>query len=73
MPKSVRGVLHEFKEGALHSGSSTGPVVKNRKQAIAIAISEQRQPVSKGRHGGYVEMTHHGNPGRKPTMRHGSY
>jgi len=43
MPKSIRGVLHEFKEGDLHSGSSSGPVVKNRKQAIAIALSEQRQ------------------------------
>jgi hypothetical protein len=42
MPKSVRGVLREFKEGALHSGSSSGPVVKNRKQAVAIALSEQR-------------------------------
>jgi len=43
MPKSVRGVLHEFKQGALHSGSSTGPKVTDRKQAIAIALSEQRQ------------------------------
>jgi hypothetical protein len=43
MPKSVRGVMREFKEGALHSGSSTGPTVKKRKQAIAIALSEQRQ------------------------------
>jgi hypothetical protein len=43
MPKDVAGVMHEFKHGELHSGSSTGPVVKNRKQAIAIALSEQRQ------------------------------
>lgn len=43
MPKSVEGVMHEFKHGELHSGSSSGPVVKNRKQAIAIAMSEQRQ------------------------------
>lgn len=43
VPKSVRGVMREFNEGALHSGSSTGPQVKNRKQAIAIALSEQRQ------------------------------
>lgn len=43
MPKSVRGVMHEFKNRELHSGSSSGPVVKNRKQAIAIAMSEQRQ------------------------------
>ena len=43
MPKSVRGVLHEFKEGTLHSGSPTGPKVTSRKQAVAIALSEQRQ------------------------------
>lgn len=39
--KKVEKVMHEFKQGDLHSGSKTGPVVKNRKQAIAIAISEQ--------------------------------
>lgn len=43
MPRSVRGVLHEFKEGTLHSGSVHGPKVTDRKQAIAIALSEQRQ------------------------------
>lgn len=43
MPKSVRGVMREFKGGELHSGSSTGPKVTNPKQAIAIALSEQRQ------------------------------
>jgi hypothetical protein len=43
MPKDVRGVMHEFKRGELHSGSPRGPVVTNRKQAIAIALSEQRQ------------------------------
>lgn len=43
MPKSVAGVMHEFKHGELHSGSSKGPVVRNRKQAIAIAMSEQKQ------------------------------
>jgi len=35
--------MGEFKRGQLHSGSSTGPVVGNRKQAIAIGLSEQRQ------------------------------
>jgi hypothetical protein len=33
-------VMHEFKEGKLHSGSKKGPKVTNRKQAIAIALSE---------------------------------
>jgi hypothetical protein len=32
-------VMHEFKTGTLHSGKG-GPVVKSRKQAIAIALSE---------------------------------
>ena len=32
--------MHEYKTGALHSGSKKGPVVKSRKQAIAIALSE---------------------------------
>lgn len=36
----VGKVMHEFRTGALHSGSKKGPVVKNRKQAIAIAMSE---------------------------------
>lgn len=43
MPKDVEGVMHEYKHGMLHSGSKTGPVVTNRKQAIAIALSEQRE------------------------------
>lgn len=33
-------VMHEFKAGTLNTGSKTGPVVKNRKQAIAIAMSQ---------------------------------
>lgn len=37
--KKVRTVMREFKEGTLHSGKK-GPVVKNKKQAIAIALSE---------------------------------
>jgi len=30
----VHKVMHEFKEGKLHSGSKHGPVVTNRKQVI---------------------------------------
>ena len=33
-------VMHEYKAGTLHTGSKKGPVVTNRKQAIAIALSE---------------------------------
>ncbi len=45
----VEKVMHEFKHGELHSGSKAGPQVRNRKQAIAIAMSEQR----KANKGGY--------------------
>jgi hypothetical protein len=37
--KKVAEVMREFKGGALHSGKK-GPVVKSKKQAIAIALSE---------------------------------
>jgi hypothetical protein len=37
--KKVGAVMHEFKTGTLHSGKG-GKVVKNPKQAVAIAISE---------------------------------
>jgi len=33
-------VMKEFKAGKLHTGSKKGPVVKNPKQAVAIAYSE---------------------------------
>lgn len=39
---TIKDVMHKFKHGALHSGSKTGPKVKDRKQAIAIAISESK-------------------------------
>lgn len=43
-PKAkVKKVMEEFKKGTLHSGSKKGPKVKNPKQAIAIALSEQRK------------------------------
>ena len=39
----VGKVMGEFKAGELHSGSKSGPVVKSRKQAIAIGLSEARK------------------------------
>lgn len=39
----VKKVMHEFKEGKLHSGSKKGPTVTNPKQAIAISLSEARK------------------------------
>lgn len=39
----VQKVMGEFKRGTLHTGSAHGPKVKSRKQAVAIALSEQRR------------------------------
>jgi len=36
-------VMHKFKHGGLHSGSKKGKKVTNRKQAIAIMLSEKRK------------------------------
>ena len=49
--RKVKRVMSEFKSGALRSGSKTGPKVKSRKQAQAIAMSESGQGKRKG--GGY--------------------
>ncbi len=43
-PKQVmKTEMHKYKKGELHSGSKHGPVVKDRKQAIAIGLSEAGQ------------------------------
>lgn len=41
--KRVKLEMDKFKSGELHSGSKTGPVVTNPKQAIAISLSESGQ------------------------------
>ncbi len=41
-PGKIGTVMKEYKAGALHSGSKSGPVVKNQKQAVAIGLSEQK-------------------------------
>lgn len=41
MPSSE--VMHKYKHGKLHSGSKKGPKVKDRKQAIAIMMSEKKK------------------------------
>lgn len=43
MPKSVEGIMKEWSQGRLHSGSKTGPVVTNQKQAVAIALHEKKR------------------------------
>jgi hypothetical protein len=40
--EKIAKVMREYKAGKLHSGSKKGPVVKNPKQAMAIALSEAR-------------------------------
>ena len=45
MPKgqgktTVKDVMHKYKHGELHSGTKKGPIVDDRQQAIAIALSE---------------------------------
>jgi hypothetical protein len=44
--KSVKRALHKRKKGTLKSGKS-GKRVKNRKQAIAIGLSEARRKGAK--------------------------
>ena len=42
--EKIEKVMHEFKEGTLKSGKrGKGGKVKNRKQALAIGISEARK------------------------------
>jgi len=46
--KSVESALHREKEGTLRSGKGgKGGVVKSRKQAIAISLSEARKKGAK--------------------------
>ena len=49
--KKVKSVMGEYGKGKLHSGSKKGPVVKNPKQAIAIALSAagKSKPAKKGK------------------------
>lgn len=64
----VEKVMHEFGEGKLHSGSKSGPVVTNRKQGIAIALSEGRKAVKKAE-GGMIKPTASNMPNLpKPVM-----
>ena len=45
--KKVAKVMREFKAGTLNSGSSKGPIVKNKKQAVAIALSQAKMTKKK--------------------------
>jgi hypothetical protein len=41
--KKAKVVMHEYAAGTLHHGSKTGPIVKDRKVAQAIAMREKRK------------------------------
>jgi len=43
--------MHEFKHGQLHSSSKHGPLVTDRKQAVAIALSQARRALANKRMG----------------------
>jgi len=53
-PGKIKTVMHEFKAGKLHSGKS-GKIVKNPKQAIAIALSEANMSKKGYAKGGMVK------------------
>ena len=39
----IKKVIREFEDGDLHSGSKKGPKVEDKKQAVAVALSEARK------------------------------
>lgn len=41
--EKVHQTMHEFKHGELRSASKKGPLVRSRKQAVAIALSQARR------------------------------
>lgn len=45
--KRMKEEMHKFKEGELHSRSKKGPLVTNKRQALAIALSESGQSKNK--------------------------
>jgi hypothetical protein len=57
-----KNVMHKFKSGSLHSGGPGGPVVKNRKQAIAIMLSEKQ---NEAEHGGEYQDAKRTKPTRR--------
>src|ERR1700757_3954455 len=72
--QSPKEVMHTemsaFKHGELHSGSKHGPVVKSRKQAIAIGLSESRKAGHKVAKKSLVTKSKHipTAPGHRPAV-----
>lgn len=46
--KKISKVMREYKAGTLHSGKG-GPVVKSKKQAVAIALSQAGKAKRRGK------------------------
>ena len=57
-------IMHDWKAGTLHSGSKKGPIVKNQKQAVAIAMqyphtksmSSEGQGGKRGKRRGFASL-----------------
>lgn len=47
--KNAKFIMGEAKNGQLHSGSPSGPVVKNHEQAVAIMMHETGQAKPDGK------------------------
>lgn len=62
--KKVAKVMREYKAGTLHSGKG-GPVVKSRRQAIAIAMSEAKMSNGKKKPAKRVPKGYHRMPNGK--------
>lgn len=45
--KIIGREMEKFEEGRLHSGSKKGPVVKSKKQALAISLDVARKKGAK--------------------------
>lgn len=41
--RKIAKTMGEYGRGTLHSGSKSGPKVRSRKQAVAIALSQARR------------------------------
>lgn len=46
--KKISKVMREYKAGTLHSGKG-GPVVRSKKQAVAIALSQAGKAKRRGK------------------------
>jgi hypothetical protein len=57
MDKKMGKVMREYGDRELHSGSKEGPVVRNPKQALAIAYSEGRKAKKMNEGGQYAAGT----------------